>query len=40
MDLLTVNQEKCLRCGICVECCPAFFLWVKTDRNAILTVVA
>ena len=26
MDLLTVNQEKCLRCGICVECCPSCIL--------------
>ena len=26
MDLLTVNQDKCLRCGICVECCPSCIL--------------
>ena len=26
MDLLTVNKDKCLRCGICVESCPACIL--------------
>ena len=26
MDLLTVNQDKCLRCGICVDCCPSCIL--------------
>lgn len=26
MDLLTVNQSKCLRCSICVECCPSCIL--------------
>ena len=26
MDLLQVNQEKCLKCGICVECCPSCIL--------------
>lgn len=26
MDLLTVDQSKCLHCGICVECCPSCIL--------------
>lgn len=26
MDLLTVDKEKCLRCGICVEACPSCIL--------------
>lgn len=26
MELLTVDQAKCLRCGLCVECCPACIL--------------
>lgn len=26
MDLLQVNQEKCLKCGICVESCPSCIL--------------
>lgn len=26
MDLLKVNHEKCLKCGICVDCCPACIL--------------
>lgn len=26
MDLLNVDHDKCLRCGICVECCPACIL--------------
>ncbi len=23
MSLLNVNKENCLKCGICVECCPS-----------------
>lgn len=26
MELLTVNKEKCLRCGLCVQACPACIL--------------
>ena len=26
MDLLTVDKDKCLRCGICVQTCPACIL--------------
>ncbi|MBP2643847.1 MAG: ferredoxin [Firmicutes bacterium] len=26
MDFIRVNQEKCTRCGICVEICPAMIL--------------
>ncbi len=26
MELLKVDQSKCLRCGICVDCCPACIL--------------
>ena len=26
MDLLTVDTSKCLKCGLCVECCPACIL--------------
>ena len=26
MDLITVDRDKCLRCGICVETCPAYIL--------------
>jgi len=31
MDLLTVNKDKCLRCGICVESCPACILELGSD---------
>ena len=26
MELISVNQEKCLRCGLCVESCPSCIL--------------
>lgn len=26
MDLITVDKTKCVRCGICVDCCPACIL--------------
>lgn len=31
MDLITVDKEKCLRCGICVEACPACILNLGAD---------
>ncbi|MGV8983620.1 nitroreductase family protein [Clostridium sp.] len=26
MDLITVNEEKCIKCAQCIEACPAFVL--------------
>ena len=26
MDLIEVDREKCVKCGICVECCPSCIL--------------
>lgn len=34
MDLLTVDKEKCLRCGICVETCPAYILDMSPEGPA------
>lgn len=31
MDLLTVDKSKCLKCGICVECCPSCILSMTED---------
>lgn len=31
MDLLTVDKSKCLKCGICVECCPSCILSMSED---------
>ncbi len=31
MDLLKVDKEKCLKCGICVECCPACILTMGAE---------
>ena len=31
MDLITVDKEKCLRCGICTELCPACILSMGED---------
>ena len=31
MDLITVDKEKCLRCGICVETCPSCILALGED---------
>lgn len=31
MELLTVDKDKCLRCGICVESCPACILELGPD---------
>lgn len=30
-DLITVNKDKCLRCGICVETCPSVILNMGED---------
>ena len=26
MDLITVNEEKCIKCGQCIKECPSFVL--------------
>lgn len=31
MALLTVDKDKCLRCGICVECCPSCILTMSSE---------
>lgn len=31
MDLIQVNKEKCLKCGICVECCPSCILTMGAE---------
>ena len=31
MDLLTVDKSKCLKCGICIECCPSCILSMGED---------
>lgn len=31
MDLLKVDQNKCLKCGICVACCPSCILEMGID---------
>jgi nitroreductase/NAD-dependent dihydropyrimidine dehydrogenase PreA subunit len=30
MSLITVNEEKCIKCGLCVEECPALVLKLET----------
>lgn len=31
MSLLTVDKEKCLKCGICIEVCPACILSMREE---------
>ncbi len=31
MDLLTVDHNKCIKCGLCVEACPSCILNMGTD---------
>jgi len=26
MDLIQVNQEKCINCGLCADACPTEFI--------------
>jgi signal recognition particle subunit SRP54 len=33
MDLLTVDKSKCLKCGICVECCPSCILSMTEEER-------
>ncbi|MDY6029423.1 MAG: nitroreductase family protein [Acidaminococcaceae bacterium] len=30
-NLITVDRDKCIRCGICVECCPSCILSMAND---------
>ncbi|MCD8175266.1 MAG: nitroreductase family protein [Phascolarctobacterium sp.] len=37
MELLQVNREKCLKCGICVEYCPACILYLGENGPESIT---
>jgi nitroreductase/NAD-dependent dihydropyrimidine dehydrogenase PreA subunit len=33
MSLLSVDQEKCIKCGICIQACPVFIVEFDKDKS-------
>ncbi|MEW5920257.1 MAG: 4Fe-4S binding protein [Bacillota bacterium] len=34
--IITINREKCTRCGFCVDACPIPCLFIDEEKNEIV----